>query len=410
MLDAFMKGSGITDAQAAAVADLVRNLEAREGVEAGERAREIAWRKLLDDPKPQGSSARRLSQALEQAGLPPPLALVADAQWLKTFLFGATRTEQTARLSVAAPEAFWRSLIAAMRAASPGEREQMFRIVQNLEPHPSVDREWADLLRLPPFDVPSQVFIPQGIWEAMARCADPALPDLVRRFTAGVQWQGHNVGAALKALSSYPEGPRMALVEELLVGAPSHWQSTLLARLSEAGAAGREVVIRYAKNSEHPWSFQALAQLKDEEDGPVIAEICADLERRSSLAGVGTNYRTGVIAAAKRLHLREAFPYLLREYKSGLSESAGKAMSEIQAYHEQMARFDTWAHGEAGGGVSALADLLRDADPEIRRAAALSLGALGTREALPALVRLAKEDPEPRVREAALKAVERMAR
>jgi HEAT repeat protein len=85
-------------------------------------------------------------------------------------------------------------------------------------------------------------------------------------------------------------------------------------------------------------------------------------------------------------------------------------MAAIQRYHDEMATYEAWAQGKAAPGTSGLADLLADPDAEIRRAAALSLGALGTKEALPTLVRLAKEDPEPRVREAALRAVERLAK
>jgi len=57
-----------------------------------------------------------------------------------------------------------------------------------------------------------------------------------------------------------------------------------------------------------------------------------------------------------------------------------------------------------------LAALLKDPDAEIRRAAVLSIGALGGKEALPTLVRLAKEDPAPAVRAAALQAIEKLSK
>ncbi len=60
--------------------------------------------------------------------------------------------------------------------------------------------------------------------------------------------------------------------------------------------------------------------------------------------------------------------------------------------------------------TNAGAALLADPDAEIRRAAVRSIAALGDVDALPTLVRLAKEDADGRVRAAALEAVERLSK
>jgi hypothetical protein len=120
-------------------------------------------------------------------------------------------------------------------------------------------------------------------------------------------------------------------------------------------------------------------------------------------------YRKALVQASGFLRLREAIPFLLTQYQGELEDSAATALDEIRRYHERLSTFQSWAQDVAEGRRD-LSKLLADPDPEIRRAAVLSLGALGDRDALPTLVRIAKEEKDAKVRAAALEAVERIAR
>jgi HEAT repeat protein len=84
-------------------------------------------------------------------------------------------------------------------------------------------------------------------------------------------------------------------------------------------------------------------------------------------------------------------------------------MDEIRAYHERLASFETWSKNGDTAKKDVLA-LLADPDPEIRRAAVLSVAAMGDVDALPTLLKIAKEDKDPRVRAAVFDAVERLSK
>jgi HEAT repeat protein len=114
------------------------------------------------------------------------------------------------------------------------------------------------------------------------------------------------------------------------------------------------------------------------------------------------------MGASATLHLKEAIPFLLDQYRAGYETQAGGALDAIRRYYDRIASFESFQGGaEERKG---LAKLLEDPDPEIRRAAVLSIAALGDKDALPRLVKFAKEEKDARVRTAALEAVERLAR
>src|SRR5205814_533890 len=122
-------------------------------------------------------------------------------------------------------------------------------------------------------------------------------------------------------------------------------------------------------------------------------------------------YVREAIMMAEEMAISEAIPWLLRVVKEPTSygTSAGQAIDAIHDHQERLARYEAYARGAASGREE-IEKHLADADPEIRRAAVLALSAYGDREVLPRLLSIAKEEKEPRVRQAALDAIERIAK
>jgi HEAT repeat protein len=131
--------------------------------------------------------------------------------------------------------------------------------------------------------------------------------------------------------------------------------------------------------------------------------------------GLPSTYRYALISAAQSLQLREAIPFLLGEFRRGgnSATSAARAMDSIRAYHDRLQAFEAYADGREdvrSAELERLLGLLEDEDAELRRAAVLALAAMRRTDALPRILVLAKDDPDDRVRQAALDAVETMAR
>ena len=171
--------------------------------------------------------------------------------------------------------------------------------------------------------------------------------------------------------------------------------------------ATRESLIQLAGDRNSPGAPEAVSGLVVRRDSKEILRL-ADAETAAA-SPAPEEYRRALIDAVTRLHIREAIPFLLREFKEGLSDEGAKAMDRIREYHERLAKFEGWSKGDEAGRRD-LTALLHDEDPEIRRAAVLSVAAMGDTEALPTLVKIAKEDKDPRVRAAVFEAVERISK
>lgn len=277
-------------------------------------------------------------------------------------------------------------------------------------PPAEIDASWIDVFpkvaeatagRSPPF----------WVARAIARSGDPGFIDLARRYalsTAGVDAAGN---ALIAALPEYHGPGRLeyaleALGKSVAGGYGRGWFLQVL-REDYAAPAARERLIAMARDAAAPGSQYAIQRLVELRDSQTVLEIM-EAQRTAKVPGVN-EHRVALIDAAKTLHLKEAIPFLLREFQEGLSDNAAKAMDAIREYHERLERYSAWTKGEDGGRKD-LAALLKDADPEIRRAAVLSIAALGDKEALPVLVKMAKEDADPSVRKAALDAVTRLSR
>lgn len=113
---------------------------------------------------------------------------------------------------------------------------------------------------------------------------------------------------------------------------------------------------------------------------------------------------------AGNLHMEEAWPYLiplLDDIDESLRASAKTALTAIRTYRELKASF---ANSGPGGDAKVLEDaikLTKDENPLKRRGGALALGALGNKAGIPVLLGLL-DDADPKVREAALAALERL--
>ncbi len=247
---------------------------------------------------------------------------------------------------------------------------------------------------------------------AAAKHGGVAFLDLLRKTVLVPQWTSTNwAQGVLSVLPDYAGPGRLEFALDALAhpkARHSVMRDFVLELLPAQG--GEAQVEAIAKLVGERRDDAAAALLEALVGRRAVAHVVRLAEVEASAATPGsTDYRKGLIRAVSGLHLREAIPFLLREFKEGLSSQAAQAMDEIRAYHERLASFEAWSKG-GGGARKDLAALLADPDAEIRRAAVLSIAALGEVDALPTLVRLAKEDADGRVRAAALEAVERLSK
>jgi hypothetical protein len=215
----------------------------------------------------------------------------------------------------------------------------------------------------------------------------------------------------LDALAFYGAEIPVAWLEGTL-SQPDLWPGRVewLLRLlhGDPSPEARAALARLARNPSLTAAPGALSRLRAARDREVVLAVLATAAT-ADVAAWPPAYRTSLVDACAWFKLREAVPFLLTQYQGDLEKEAAGALDTIRAYHERLATFQSWAKDMAEGRRD-LSQLLADPDPEIRRAAVLSLGALGDRDALPALVRIAKEEKDAKVRQAALEAVERIAR
>lgn len=100
----------------------------------------------------------------------------------------------------------------------------------------------------------------------------------------------------------------------------------------------------------------------------------------------------------------------LDDPRPGVGTAASSALTRIQTVREQKRLWESWANGDGGGKVSpteALLENLKDPDLEIRLVSIESLGTLGEKDALPALINLLR-DEDPQIKAAARKALDRI--
>jgi hypothetical protein len=279
-------------------------------------------------------------------------------------------------------------------------------------PPPRLASRWIEVLRSPEAKA-LQGGSSQWLALSVAKANDPGFIPLLRDVVLGKTWESNLSPGLLYVLTQYHGPGRLEFALDAL-GHPqarTFVQQRFLMDLipSQGGEAQTKEVARIVSERRDDGAAVLLSALSNPQGAAEVVRLAkteADTATPGSLA-----YRRALMTAATTLHLKEAVPFLLREFRETGSQEAATAMDAIKAYHQRLASFEAWAKaGGEGGAAKDLASLLSDGDPEIRRAAVLSLGALNERDALPAIVRLAKQDPDARVRQAALQAVERLSK
>jgi hypothetical protein len=371
-----------------------------------------AWRLVPAFSDSQQASLFLGNLGKERVG--PPLELFADPTWAQAFFGAFARSRwDAAGPDLISHDEFWTSLFDALPRLPEDSRwvalQATERLVRSQDsyalPPPKFDERWLGVLALEPFRTGAHV--PDLVLRAAARSGRPEFLEYEQRMLRGRL--GAVDTAFLTCLQDY-RGPGLREFAESLLreqsNAPEWPVSHLFQLIMGAGPEGRADILAIASDWNHPQAIRALNTLIDAPP----EELTGIAERvRTASTQVPERYRSLLIAILSARYVRGAVPYLLGELRSGLSDAAAKALDRIREYYDKLSEYEAWAKGGTAAPKD-LADLLKHPDADVRRAAAISLGALGVKDALPALVRLGAEDPDPSVRKAALAAVEKIGR
>jgi hypothetical protein len=391
---------------APAIAELLAAIQGAEG-EATVRERLVrAWRLLTRTTTPHENTMQHLAARR----LEPPAALFEDHDWARTYF--DLRGQGAFPASLLASSAFWDALFAVLPDLPSGKRLNLvwsFHQQSGMTLPAETNSRWLEVLDLAPFSSQGEK-TPPPVLEAAARSGDPRYVAYVRAQTRGRQNPNEGL-SVLQTLKEYRGPGLLEFLRELLQdpGLSGMYRQVAFDLLANhAGTEGRLEVERIALDWNHPSADLALATLNRQRPMKGLADVFR--RAAETQEEIPANYLDRLIQVAGNLHLREAVPFLLRLYRDypPFAERAGTTLDGIRVYHARISAFEAWSQEPVAGGGRELADLLRHADPEVRRAAVLALAALGRTDALPALVRLSADDPDPRVRKAALDAVERL--
>jgi hypothetical protein len=379
-------------------------------------ARRLVWTAATSPGEP---ARRDLATELLRVGVEPPPETYADPRGRDAIARAWARLAVTevAPLGAAVQDALtrpevWDVLFAAWAVDGPDAGRALMRAMTNVAvPHDArgfADPRWLDVLKTyvggPANSVP---YLP--LYGA-ARTNDPRFLELLRAGDFLHLAEDAMAGTAAAALFEYAGPGRLEALREAVLdpAVRDHAKQGLAQALAgrPIGSPEHAILLDYAARAAPTSGFAVLelAQIGDREGLAKVLE-----GQTGAAARTRDSFRLSLIAAARRLHLKEAVPFLLEQFRGGYEKEASEALDDIRSYYERAALYEDLAQGSTERRKD-LAKLLEDKDPEIRRAAVLSLGAMGDKEALPRLVRIAKEDQDPRVRAAALEAVERISR
>ena len=369
-------------------------------------------------------AGKRLAYELLLGDVQPPDEAYRDSAGRETIarawvglanaVSAATAAQAAIQSGQRLPE-FWEVVFTAWRVEGPQRAKALLGVVHGVvtwDAKGLPDARWLDVL--------AAYAGPQGGWPDLAlrgaaRTNDPRFLEVLR---AGgfLRARDKNVTRpAMSALLDYAGPGRDAAIREVLDDpqVADETKGGVLGALGRApaGSPDRKILVDVAaKGSDVRFTnaaAQAVERLAAAGDRETLATLVA--AQTEAAARNQDAYRLALIYAARTLHLKEAVPFLLEQFRGGYEKAASDALDDIRSYYERAALYEDLAQG-ATERRKDLSKLLDDPDPEIRRAAVLSLGAMGDKEALPRLVRIAKEEKDARVRSAALEAVERLAR
>ncbi len=409
--------------------DLVRYLEENGGPEAGAEARRLVWEFFATTESPDRRHSH-LEKFRKQAFTPPPAFEGHELAWHRLLegnlsIGKSNEVRDYVRLLTEMGEPFFDALFAVFPDLWPGSRARILRYLAEVYaegdeggdlPPPAYDAAWLAFLSSPLF-LEGQLPVLAFHIRAALRSGDERTSAILRRYVAARGWRGFTPEDALfRALLDWEHPDRIDFLEAFLDDPdlpPTHGRNPLDLLATAEDALARELLIRIARDTKHRHAFAAVSALTRLRIRDEIVAIFAHLEE--PWEGLPGSYRHALIYAAQSFQLREAIPFLLEEFRRGGNNatSAAKAMDSIRAYHDRLQAFEAYADGREdvrSAELERLLGLLEDEDPELRRAAVLALAAMGRTDALPRILALAKDDPDERVRQAALDAVEKMAR
>lgn len=147
-------------------------------------------------------------------------------------------------------------------------------------------------------------------------------------------------------------------------------------------------------------------------DHGVVPEMLDDLllaiESKPSKGDLQTLlYVVGTVDNPRVVELLVSY---LDDSRTEIAESAAASLSNLEESRKQKNHWAKWVDGEPGTHLSAMDALLsnlKDPDLEIRLVSIESLGTLGDKDALPALINLLR-DEDPQIKAAARKALDRI--
>lgn len=261
----------------------------------------------------------------------------------------------------------------------------------------------------------------EWLWRGAAKTADPRFLKRMFAMRDWQNWYGVRHRSA-SALSDYRAagGPGLTQFAADVLQHPrmrlADWAIRYLRADEDPRGWAHIVAIAQDPSQSAAYTLVKQIDIRDPRQRTVLtglfqmAEI-GDNEFWSGQKSLGL--RQILVRRAGELRLKEAVPFLIREYETRdlapeKRNAVVAALDAIRDHHERLAFFKTWSAGKADAEREVRA-MLADPSPTIRRAAVLSWGTLVGPRGLSDLLKIAKHDQDTDVRAAALQAIERIA-
>ena len=322
----------------------------------------------------------------------------------------ANECETLAR-DLLARSSYWRSALATIVAAPVSERvarmDLCFQDPPRCEIAPETARVALELVMQAPFDGDPGRSLQLARIGAAAK--DPQIFEVLLHIHAGSDWRHWNPSRFFHAVAADTEG-LMGFLGTVL-GATSRQASFLCSTLRTLASTNPEAAELLRKASRGgPSQAAAIATLQptDPHDRQVLQHLYrsygtppADLPSPAVVKCL--------VAAARRTHIPEALPFLLRCYETAPDSDVGDALQTMAEREKQLAVLRAGSSGSRQM-EGELIRLLLDPELAVREAAVRTLGELGGVDASGALLRLAAEAKEDvDLRTLALASIQRIA-
>ncbi len=313
---------------------------------------------------------------------------------------------------------FWPLLAKRLGEYGPNERGRVLSVLSGLvradsPPPPEFDALWLAELRR---HVNIGSAIVQGFVAAAARSGSPEYAAIVKELL--LKWK-----EAPSAIPRAHGGRRSRRTRAPTAGRCWSNSSPTRSTTARGRATSRLLVWRalnadpdtaslapaldaIAKNPLAPGNDRAVWRLASPGRTAELVELYRTLEKPGT--AMRLDYRIQLANIAKSLHLKEAIPFLLKEYREGQS-FATPALDEIRTYYDRLKAFEGFADGK--DPLTAEIEAAKTGPTvELRRAAVFALAATHGVKAVPALLDIARTTADEPVRKAAIEMIEQIAR